>query len=327
MAARAAPRSKYNVSMMAVRLAGARDAAGILACLQSAFEPYRREYTDAAFKDTVLTPDTLRERMASMSVFVADDGGMIVGTVAIAALDPDEGHLRGMAVLPDWQNRGVASRLLRRALDDLAVRGCHRATLDTTAPLTDAARFYESRGFSRTGTVRDFFGMPLYEYSSVLDAGVVIREAGTGDLPALLRLINAAYRIAEGHFMDGDRLSETELDEYCARGTFLVAAREAESPVACVFLEPQADGRTYLGLLSVDPAAQRRGLGRLMMAAAERRCCAAGCRAIDILIVNLRTELPPFYASRGFVANGTAPFDNPRRRKPAHFLQMTLPLA
>jgi hypothetical protein len=75
----AAPRSKYNVSMMAVRHAGARDAAGILACLQAAFEPYRREYTDAAFTDTVLTPDTLRERMASMSVFVADHGGNIVG--------------------------------------------------------------------------------------------------------------------------------------------------------------------------------------------------------------------------------------------------------
>jgi GNAT superfamily N-acetyltransferase len=317
---------KYNGSMIAVRLAAARDAAAVLACLRAAFEPYRHEYTDAAFVDTVLTPDALGRRITKMSVFVADDGGGIIGTIAAAALDADEGHLRGMAVLPEHQKRGVASRLLRRALEELAVRGCRRVTLDTTAPLVDAARFYESRRFSRTGAVRDFFGMPLYEYAKAIDPGVGIREAVGDDVPALLRLINAAYRIAEGHFMAGDRLDETELRAYFARGTFLVAARPGEAPAACVFVEPKAGGRAYLGLLTVDPSAQRGGLGRLMMTAAEHHCRNAGCRAIDILIVNLRTELPRFYASRGFVANGTAPFDNPRRMTPAHFIQMTLPL-
>jgi hypothetical protein len=39
----------------------------------------------------------------------------------------------------------------------------------------------------------------------------------------------------------------------------------------------------------------------------------AGCHAIDILIVNLRAELPPFYASMGFVPDGTTPFEDPRR--------------
>jgi ribosomal protein S18 acetylase RimI-like enzyme len=323
----AAPQSKYNRTMMAVRLVSARDTAGILACLRAAFEPYRHEYTGAAFVDTVLTPDALRRRMTEMSLFVADDDGTIAGTVAASAPGHGEGHLRGMAVLPGRQHRGVGARLLQRALDDLAVRGCRRVTLDTTRPLVAAARFYERNGFSRTGAVRDFFGMPLDEFARSIATPVVIREAGDGDLAALISLINAAYRIAEGHFMDGDRLSDAELHEYCARGTFLVAARDDESLAACVFLESKEDGRVYLGLLTVDPAAQRQGLGRLMMAAAERRCRDEGARAIDILIVNLRTELPAFYGGRGFIADGTAPFANPRRMKAAHFIRMTLPLA
>ena len=79
-------------------------------------------------------------------------------------------------------------------------------------------------------------------------------------------------------------------------------------------------------MLAVDPALQRRGLGSLMMAAAEYRCRARGDEAIDISVVNLRTELPPFYEARGFVETGTSPFDDPRAFKPAHFVKMVLPL-
>jgi GNAT superfamily N-acetyltransferase len=126
--------------------------------------------------------------------------------------------------------------------------------------------------------------------------------------------------------VDGDRLREPELRDHFTRGTFLVAARVSEAPVACVFLQSAAPDRMYLGLLAVDPSVQRHGLGRLMMAAAERRGLDAGVRAIDIRIVSLRTELPPFYASLGFVPDGTAPFEDSRLFRPAHFILMTLGL-
>ena len=74
-----------------------------------AFEPYRTSYTPEAFTDTVLTLETLRHRLSSMSIFVAaTEAGDIVGTIACAAMDGGEGHLRGMAVLPEWQGRGIA---------------------------------------------------------------------------------------------------------------------------------------------------------------------------------------------------------------------------
>jgi len=90
-----------------------------------------------------------------------------------------------------------------------------------------------------------------------------------------------------------------------------------------VFLRAEPGRRMYLGLLAVDPSHQMHGLGSLMMNAAEQWCRDAGCIAIDILVVNLREELPPFYEARGFARCGTAPFEDPRKLRPAHFIRMT----
>jgi len=80
------------------------DAAGIIACLESAFAPYRDTYTPEAFDDTTLTPATIQVRLASMQVYVAiTKSGEIAGTIACSSLaDEEEGHIRGMAVHPDW---------------------------------------------------------------------------------------------------------------------------------------------------------------------------------------------------------------------------------
>ena len=148
-----------------IRRASARDSQGILQCLRSAFAPYQHLYTPPAYEDTVLTPELLEKRLRSMSVFVAETGsGQIVGTISCGLLTQPEGHLRGMGVLPEWQGRGVAKQLLDCAESELRESGCERVTLDTTEPLLPAMRFYERNGFRRTGTISDFFSMPLIEY-------------------------------------------------------------------------------------------------------------------------------------------------------------------
>lgn len=151
-----------------VRRATLADSAAVLACLASAFEPYRSQYSREAFEDTTLTEQTIGARIASMDVFVAEVNGVIVGTIATGVVSPEEGHLRGMAMLADWQGHGLAEQLLATAESHLRSRGCARVTLDTTAPLARAIRFYEKHGYRPTGTVGDFFGMPLYEYAKAL---------------------------------------------------------------------------------------------------------------------------------------------------------------
>jgi ribosomal-protein-alanine N-acetyltransferase len=149
----------------AIRAATADDAQAILACLSAAFAPYRARYTPDAYRDTVLSSDTIHERLASMSVLVAvTAAGEIVGTIASHVTLTGEGHVRGMAVLPDWQGLGIADQLLNAAERDVREHGCARISLDTTEPLQRAVRFYERHGFRASGRVSDFFGMQLFEY-------------------------------------------------------------------------------------------------------------------------------------------------------------------
>jgi GNAT superfamily N-acetyltransferase len=146
------------------------DAEGILRCLRAAFEPYRTHYTPAAYEDTVMTAETVRQRLETMTILVArNKAGLIIGTIGAAARGA-EGHIRGMAVAPSSQGSGVGDRLLEIIERELTVAGCSRVTLDTTAPLARAMRFYERNGYVRSGAVSDFFGMPLYEYQKSLEA-------------------------------------------------------------------------------------------------------------------------------------------------------------
>jgi len=91
-----------------------------------------------------------------MCVFVAVSEGNVARTVACAA-SGEEGHLRGMAVLPDWQGSGVASALLQTAEAEIRNQRCKRVTIDTTEPLARAMRFYARDGFTLSGRVSDFF--------------------------------------------------------------------------------------------------------------------------------------------------------------------------
>ena len=151
-----------------IREADAEDAPAILNCLAIAFAPYRASYTPGAWLNTVLTPESLQQRLWSMDILVAVSPQTgVVGTIAFAE-NGDEGHLRGMAVLESWQGRGAAEALLLAAEAELISRKCGRITLDTTEPLQRAMRFYEKHGYRRSSKVTDFFGMQLYEFMKEL---------------------------------------------------------------------------------------------------------------------------------------------------------------
>jgi len=149
-----------------------------------------------------------------------------------------------------------------------------------------------------------------------------IRIADSADDERITEVINAAFKIAEEFFVDGNRITLEEVRRHRASGAFLIA--ESDGAIdGCVYVEPRGE-RAYLGLLSVDPARQQSGLGSRLMEAGEAYCRERGARFMDIYIVNLRTELPVFYERRGYVENGTTPFpaDVPTKQ-PCHFINMT----
>jgi predicted N-acetyltransferase YhbS len=152
----------------------------------------------------------------------------------------------------------------------------------------------------------------------------MIRTAQEQDAGALMQLINRAFAV-ERFFLEQDRIDLAGVEHFLKQGVFLLC--EAEGlPVACVYVEVRAE-RGYFGLLSVEPALQGSGLGKGLIGAAEDYCRQSGCAYMDLLIVNLREELPPFYRKLGYVQNGTAPFPADTVTKlPCHFVKMSRPL-
>ena len=147
------------------------------------------------------------------------------------------------------------------------------------------------------------------------------RIATPADAANITAIINAAFRIAEEFFIDGNRITQAEVEKLLAKGAFLLA-ETGDQLDGCVYVELRGE-RSYLGLLSVDPGRQQGGLGSLLMNAAESHCRERGSHFMDILIVNLREELPAFYRKRGYVENGTTPFPEDVETKiPCHFITM-----
>ena len=152
-----------------------------------------------------------------------------------------------------------------------------------------------------------------------------IRLAVPADAAQITAVINAAFRIAEGFFIDGNRITQSEVEQKLSNGAFIVA-ENGDALSGCVYVELRGE-RSYLGLLSVDPASQQCGLGSLLMSEAEKYCRERGSQAMDILIVSLRQDLPAFYQKRGYVQNGTSPFPpDVETRIPCHFINMSKPL-
>ena len=152
-----------------------------------------------------------------------------------------------------------------------------------------------------------------------------IRIATAADAPQITAVINAAFRIAEGFFIESKRITEAEVEESLAKGAFLLA-ENGEKLLGCVYVEMRGT-RSYLGLLSVDPECQQSGLGSLLMNEAERYCRERGSQFMDILIVHLREDLPPFYKKRGYTENGTSGFPaDVETLVPVHFINMSKPL-
>ena len=100
-------------------------------------------------------------------------------------------------------------------------------------------------------------------------------------------------------------------------------AEDGPNLVGCVYVELRGE-RGYLGMLSVEPARQRMGLGRQLIDAAENFFRDSGCRISDLLIVNVRTELLTMYRGLGYVETGTAVYkERVPTKMPVHFIAMS----
>jgi predicted N-acetyltransferase YhbS len=128
-----------------------------------------------------------------------------------------------------------------------------------------------------------------------------LRHATDADVGSIASLVNRAFAI-ESFFKTGDRINEAQIRDMLLQGQFLLVT-EGESLIACVYVEVKGE-RVYIGVLAVDPAKQKAGIGARMMREAEDFGRRAGCKFADIRVVSVRPELPVIYHKLGYIESG-----------------------
>ena len=140
-----------------------------------------------------------------------------------------------------------------------------------------------------------------------------IRLATPADRSRLIPVVNAAYSVEK--FLGGTRTDEARLAAMMEKGSILMAEEDSGRPIATIYVELRGN-RGYMGLLAVDPERQRRGLGGRMIQEGEAWLRSHGCEAVDIIVLNLRTELFPVYRRFGFVETRIEAFQPSRPLEP-----------
>lgn len=107
-------------------------------------------------------------------MWLAERDGCVVGSLAIATSDePQVMELHKVYLLPEMRGRGLARRMLQRALDFAASHGAVEIKLWTDSRFDAGHRFYEANGFVRqpgTRTLGDLSNSLEYAYRRSLAA-------------------------------------------------------------------------------------------------------------------------------------------------------------
>ncbi|MFI0239091.1 GNAT family N-acetyltransferase [Streptomyces sp. NPDC016845] len=143
--------------------------------------------------------------------------------------------------------------------------------------------------------------------------GLGFRAATEADVDALVALIESAYRgddsragwTTEADILEGQRTdSQGVLDVLHHADSRLLAVERDGGLVACCQLEHRGD-HAYFGMFAVSPALQGAGLGKVIIAEAERTARETwGVREMHMTVISVREELIAWYERRGYRRTG-----------------------
>jgi ribosomal protein S18 acetylase RimI-like enzyme len=146
------------------------------------------------------------------------------------------------------------------------------------------------------------------------------RHAAAEDVAAIVRLVESAYRgdasrtgwTTEADLLDGQRTDAPAVAEMLGApaGLVLLAEDNGGQLVGCCHLEQRPGGQVYFGMFSVEPARQGDGVGRQVLAEAERIARDEWAATNMIMtVIAQRAELIAWYERRGYRRTGeTQPF-------------------
>ncbi|QNK00458.1 GNAT family N-acetyltransferase [Dyella telluris] len=171
---------------------------------------------------------------------------------------------------------------------------------------------------------------------------LLFRLANHQDVATIVALVESAYRgesgqrgwTTESHLLDGQR---TDTESVAALigvdGSVVLLAEQGGELVACCHIERQ-DASGYFGMFAVNPLLQRAGVGRAVLAEAERIAKETWqATAMRMSVIEQREDLIAWYVRRGYALTGETrpfPYGQPRfgipRRDDLRFVWLSKPL-
>jgi ribosomal protein S18 acetylase RimI-like enzyme len=164
----------------------------------------------------------------------------------------------------------------------------------------------------------------------------MITKATLNDVPALNVLVNSAYRgesskkgwTTEADLLGGIRIDEERLTKLIEkRGSQILKYTDEQNNIlACVNLEKRSD-KLYLGMLTVSPELQGKGIGKELLKAAESEAVKLDCTSIYMSVITDRTELMDWYIRHGYVNTGVKnpfPMNDPKFGLPKKELEFVI---
>ena len=142
---------------------------------------------------------------------------------------------------------------------------------------------------------------------------LTFRPATLADSARVIALVESAYRgdasragwTTEADFLDGRRTGPDDIEAILerAQSQLLLAENDGEL-VACAHVAVE-DGAGYFGMFSVQPNLQGGGVGKALLAEAERMAREDWqVPAMRMTVIDIRDELIAFYERRGYRRTG-----------------------
>jgi len=141
------------------------------------------------------------------------------------------------------------------------------------------------------------------------------RAATSDDVALVVDLVESAYRgepskagwTTEAELLGGQRTDAEAIAAVVASADsrVLLASDEHGAVIACCAIEQRRAGRSYFGTFAVRPGLQGGGVGKQVLAEAERVARDEwACDVIEMTVIGQREDLIAWYGRRGYAATG-----------------------
>ena len=140
----------------------------------------------------------------------------------------------------------------------------------------------------------------------------IYRFATHADIPALIALVTSAYRgdasragwTTEADMLDGQRIDPAVLAADIGRTRSIVLLAERDGALLACAHVAEEEGAGYFGMFSVRPDLQGGGVGKAVLAEAERIARGWQLPSLRMTVIDIRDELIAFYERRGYQRTG-----------------------